>query len=134
VLACAEGRTNTEVAQQLRISRPPVGKWRSRFVTSRLEGLADEPRPGAPRTITDAQVEEVITRTPENRPTAGTHWRTRGMAKAAGRSPGAIVRIWHALGLKPHRRETFKLSNDPFFVEKVQAIVGLYLNPPDSGK
>jgi transposase len=131
VLACAEGQTNTQVAQQLRVTRPTVGKWRSRFVAHRLEGLADEPRPGAPRSITDAQVEEVITRTLESQPTAGTHWSTRGMAQATGLSQSAIVRIWHAFGLKPHRRETFKLSNDPFFVEKVRDVVGLYLNPPE---
>jgi transposase len=131
VLACAEGRTNTEVAGQLQVTLPTVGKWRSRFLANRLEGLADEPRPGAPRSITDAQVEAVITRTLESQPTAGTHWSTRGMAQATGLSQSAIVRIWHAFGLKPHRSETFKLSNDPFFVEKVRDVVGLYLNPPE---
>jgi transposase len=131
VLACAEGRTNTEVARHLRVAAPTVGKWRARFVADRLEGLADEPRPGAPRTLTDAQVEAVITRTLENKPEAATHWSTRGMARAAGLSQTAIVRIWHAFGLQPHRSETFKLSTDPFFVEKVRDVVGLYLNPPD---
>jgi len=96
-----------------------------------LEGLVDEPRPGAPRTLTDAQVEAVITRTLESKPEAATHWSTRGMARAVGLSQSAIVRIWHAFGLQPHRSETFKLSTDPFFVEKVRDVVGLYLNPPD---
>jgi len=131
VLACAEGRSNTEVARQLRLALPTVGKWRRRFVAARLEGLADEPRPGTPRTLTDAQVENVITRTLESKPQAATHWSTRGMAEATGLSQSAIVRIWHAFGLQPHRRETFKLSTDPFFVEKVRDVVGLYLNPPD---
>jgi transposase len=131
VLACAEGQTNTAVARQLHVTLPTVGKWRSRFVADRLEGLADEPRPGTPRTITDAHVEEVITRTLESKPAAGTHWSTRGLARAVGLSQSAIIRIWHAFGLRPHRSKTFKLSADPFFVEKVRDIVGLYLAPPD---
>jgi transposase len=131
VLACAEGRSNTEVAQQLRITMPTVGKWRARFIADRLEGLVDEPRPGTPRSLTDAQVEDVITRTLESKPEGATHWSTRGMAKTCGLSQSAIVRIWHAFGLQPHRSETFKLSTDPFFVEKVRDVVGLYLNPPD---
>jgi transposase len=131
VLACAEGRSNTAVARQLRVTLPTVGKWRARFIADRLEGLADEPRPGAPRTLSDAQVENVITRTLESKPQAASHWSTRGMAEATGLSQSAIVRIWHAFGLQPHRSETFKLSTDPFFVEKVRDVVGLYLNPPD---
>jgi transposase len=131
VLACAEGQTNTQVAPQRRVTRPTGGKGRARFVARRLEGLADEPRPGAPRTITDAQVEEVIPRTLESPPTAGTHGSTRGMAKAPGLSQSAIGRLWHAFGRKPHRCATFKLSNDPFFVEKVRDVGGLYLNPPE---
>ncbi len=131
VLACADGRSNTQVARHLRVALPTVGKWRTRFVADRLEGLVDEPRPGAPRTLTDAQVEAVITRTLESKPEAATHWSTRGMARAVGLSQSAIVRIWHAFGLQPHRSETFKLSTDPFFVEKVRDVVGLYLNPPD---
>jgi transposase len=131
VLACAAGKTNTQVARELGITMPTVGKWRTRFIDDRLEGLVDEPRPGAPRTITDAQVEEVITRTLESKPTAATHWSTRGMAQATGLSQTAVVRIWHAFGLQPHRTETFKLSTDPLFVEKVRDVVGLYLNPPD---
>jgi transposase len=131
VLACAAGKTNTQVARELGITMPTVGKWRTRFIDDRLEGLVDEPRPGAPRTITDAQVEEVITRTLESKPVAATHWSTRGMAQATGLSQTAIVRIWQAFGLQPHRTETFKLSTDPLFVEKVRDVVGLYLNPPD---
>jgi transposase len=131
VLACATGKANTQVAAELRITMPTVGKWRGRFIEDRLEGLVDEPRPGAPRTIVDAQVEEVITRTLESKPEAGTHWSSRGMAQATGLSQTAIVRIWHAFGLQPHRSETFKLSTDPLFVEKVRDVVGLYLRPPD---
>lgn len=131
VLACAEGQSNTTVARQLHVTLPTVGKWRKRFIADRLEGLADEPRPGAPRTLTDAQVEDVVTRTLESKPPAATHWSTRGMAQAVGLSQSAIVRIWHAFGLQPHRSETFKLSTDPFFVEKVRDVVGMYLNPPD---
>jgi transposase len=131
VLVCADGRSNTQVARHLGVALPTVGKWRARFVADRLEGLVDEPRPGAPRSLTDAQVEAVITRTLECKPEAATHWSTRGIARAVGLSQSAIVRIWHAFGLQPHRSETFKLSTDPFFVEKVRDVVGLYLNPPD---
>jgi len=108
-----------------------VGKWRERFRKDGLEGLADEPRPGAPRKISDAQVEAVITRTLESTPEQGTHWSTRTIAQASGMSQSAISRIWRAFSLQPHRVETFKLSTDPFFVEKVRDIVGLYLNPPE---
>jgi transposase len=131
VLACAAGLTNTQVAHQLRLSMPTVGKWRSRFVADRLAGLVDEPRPGAPRSISDAQIEEVIGRTLESKPPAATHWSTRGMAQATGLSPATIGRIWRAFGLQPHRTDTFKLSTDPFFIEKVRDVVGLYLSPPD---
>jgi transposase len=131
VLACASGLSNTQVAQKLNLTLPTVGKWRSRFIDDRLEGLLDEPRPGAPRTITDARIEEVIGRTLESKPEAATHWSTRGMAKAMGLSQTAISRIWRAFGLQPHRTETFKLSTDPLFVEKVRDVVGLYLNPPE---
>jgi len=130
VLGCADGLENRQVARQLCITDQTVCKWRERFRKSRLEGLADEPRPGAPRKITDEQVEALITRTLESAPTQGTHWSTRTMAKAAGTSQSAVSRIWRAFSLQPHRVETFKLSNDPFFVEKVRDIVGLYLNPP----
>lgn len=131
VLACASGQSNTQVAQRLQVTMPTVGKWRSRFLEGRLEGLVDEPRPGAPRTIQDRQVEEVVTRTLESKPEAATHWSTRGMAKATGLSQSAIVRIWKAFGLQPHRADTFKLSTDPLFVEKVRDVVGLYVSPPD---
>jgi transposase len=131
VLACADGRSNTEVANSLKITMPTVGKWRQRFVEDRLEGLADEPRPGAPRTLSDAQIEEAITKTLESKPENATHWSTRNMAKSLGLSQTAIVRIWKAFGVQPHRSETFKLSADPFFIDKVRDIVGLYLNPPE---
>ncbi|MFQ5527658.1 MAG: IS630 family transposase [Thermoanaerobaculia bacterium] len=133
VLACAEGLDNKSVARKMRLSPKTVGMWRARFVTQRLEGLLDEPRPGAPRQITDAQVEEVITRTLESTPRGATHWSTRGMAKATGLSRMTVSRIWKAFGLQPHRSETFKLSSDPLFIEKVRDIVGLYLNPPEHG-
>src|SRR5262249_60710979 len=130
VLACAEGRDSRAVPTSLRIAPPTVGKWRARFVEGRLEGLTDERRPGAPRSLSDAKVEEVITRTLETKPDNATHWSTRGMARQTGLSQSAVVRIWHAFGLQPHKSETFKLSCDPFFVEKVRDVVGLYLNPP----
>jgi transposase len=131
VLACASGAPNTEVAAELGINKVTVGKWRARFIAHRLEGLADEPRPGAPRTITDEAVEEVIVRTLESKPADATHWSTRSMAEATGMSQTAISRIWRAFGLKPHKSETFKLSADPQFVDKVRDVVGLYLNPPE---
>jgi transposase len=131
ILACAEGLENTDVARRLGVNRITVGKWRGRFLEDRLEGLADEPRPGAPRSITDAQVEEVITKTLETKPKGATHWSSRGLAEAVGLSQDAILRIWKAFGLKPHRSETFKLSSDPYFIEKVRDIVGLYMNPPE---
>ncbi len=131
VLAAADGRSNTAIAADLRVTLPTVGKWRSRFLARRLDGLTDEPRPGPPRTITDAHVEAVVTKTLESKPANATHWSTRGMANATGLSQTAISRIWRAFGLKPHLRETFKLSTDPYFVEKVRDVVGLYLSPPD---
>jgi transposase len=132
VLACAEGASNQEVADRLGISRPTVTKWRSRFVARRLEGLADEPRPGAARTITDEQVEQVLATTLETTPKDATHWSTRSLARATGMSQSAISRIWRAFGLKPHLVDTFKLSTDPQFIEKVRDVVGLYLNPPEA--
>lgn len=131
VLECAQGKTNTCVAAELRISRPTVGKWRGRFLKRRLEGLLDEPRPGAPRKISDEDVERVVTLTLETTPADATHWSTRSMARRCGLSRSTINRIWRAFGLQPHRTETFKLSADPLFIEKVRDIVGLYLNPPD---
>ena len=131
VLGCSLGRSNSEVAKRLSITGATVCKWRERFRLDRLEGLLDEPRPGAPRSITDAQVEEVVTKTLESMPANSTHWSTRLMAQKTGLSQTAIVRIWRAFGLQPHRVENFKFSKDPQFVEKVRDIVGLYLNPPD---
>ena len=131
VLACAEGSTNTAVATQLGLNKVTVGKWRARFIERRLEGLSDEPRPGAPRTVSDDLVEQVIVRTLESKPTNATHWSTRSMAQASGMSQSAVSRIWRAFGLKPHKQETFKLSTDPQFVEKVRDIVGLYMDPPE---
>ena len=131
VLACAQGLANKTVAKKLRCSLGMVGKWRSRFLRSRLEGLYDEPRPGAPRKVTDAQVEQIVVRTLESTPRAQTHWSTRGLAQATGLSRMTISRIWRAFGLQPHRTDTFKLSPDPWLIEKVRDIVGLYMNPPD---
>ena len=131
VLACAEGLDNKAVAKKLRCSLGMVGKWRSRFLEARLEGLYDEPRPGAPRKVSDDQVEKVVIQTLESTPRGQTHWSTRGLAKASGLSRMTISRIWHAFGLQPHRADTFKLSPDPQLVEKVRDIVGLYMNPPD---
>jgi transposase len=131
VLDCASGLTNTVVASRRQVSKQMVGKWRGRFVAHRLQGLLDEPRCGAPRKVTDTQIEAVIVRTLESVPKDATHWSTRSMAQASGLSHMTIQRIWNAFGLEPHRSETFKLSSDPQFVEKVRDIVGLYLNPPE---
>src|SRR3954447_23394171 len=131
VLACAEGLDNKAVARKLRVSLGMVGNWRSRFLEARLEGLYDEPRPGAPRKVSDAQVEKVIIQTLESTPRGQTHWSTRGLAKASGLSRMTISRIWQAFGLQPHRTDTFKLSPDPQLIEKVRDIVGLYINPPE---
>lgn len=130
VLACAKGLDNLSVADELDVTPQTVSKWRGRFVRERLDGLTDAPRPGAPRTVQDADVEAVITRTLESKPKDATHWSTRAMAKQAGLSQSTISRIWRAFGLQPHRQETFKLSTDPLFVEKTRDIVGLYLDPP----
>ncbi|HKB37392.1 MAG TPA: IS630 family transposase [Gemmataceae bacterium] len=130
VLAAADGRPNTAIALDLRVTPPTVRKWRLRFAAARLDGLADEPRPGAPRTITDEQVEQAVSRTLETKPQDATHWSTRGLAREVGLSQTAIGRIWRVFGLRPHLHETFKLSTDPFFVEKVRDVVGLYLAPP----
>jgi len=130
ILACAEGTDSNVVARRLRVTPGTVCKWRGRFVEDRLDGLYDEPRPGAERTITDEQIEDVVIRTLETTPRGATHWSTRDMAKAVGLSHMAISRIWKAFGLQPHRSETFKLSTDPQLVEKVRDIAGLYLDPP----
>ena len=131
VLACAEGHHHTVVAKRVRVSPATVGKWRARFLRDRLDGLLDEPRPGAPRTVTAAHVERVVMVTLETPPPGATHWSTRSLATATGLSRMTISRIWQAFGLRPHRSETFKLSPDPLLIEKVRDIVGLYINPPD---
>src|SRR6266702_2926548 len=130
VLACAEGRSNTAVAARLGISRTTVRKWRGRFLAARLDGLGDEPRPGVPRTITDAQVEEVIVRTLEEVPEGSTHWSKRALARRVGISPTSVHRIWRSFGLQPWRTEGFKISPDPLLIDKIRDVVGLYLAPP----
>jgi len=131
VLECAAGQPNTTVAQKLGLTHQTVGKWRQRFVERRLDGVLDEPRPGAPRQVGDAQIERVVRLTLESTPAAATHWSTRAMARRSGLSQTMISRIWRAFALQPHRVEGFKLSKDPLFIEKVRDIVGLYLDPPD---
>jgi transposase len=131
VLGCARDRTNGDVAIAAGVTRQTVGRWRHRFVRKRLPGLLDEPRPGAPRKITDAAVERVIRLTLESQPRDATHWSTRAMAQRCGLSQTAVSRIWRAFALQPHRVKTFKLSKDPLFIDKVRDIVGLYLDPPD---
>jgi transposase len=120
-----------EIAERLGVHRNTVAKWRERFRAERLEGLLDEPRPGRPRTVTDAHVEEVIVKTLESTPKNATHWSTRSMAKEVGLTQSAVHRIWRAFGLQPHRQETWKLSKDPQFIDKVRDVVGLYLDPPE---
>jgi transposase len=131
VLLAAQGMSNVEVARELGVQRNTVAKWRSRFVEHRLDGLTDEPRPGQPRKITDAQVEAVIVKTLESTPKDATHWSTRSMAAEVGLNQTAVHRIWKAFGLQPHRQDAWKLSRDPQFIEKVRDVVGLYLNPPE---
>jgi len=131
VLAAAEGLNSTEIATRLSVHRNVASKWRRRFAEHRLDGLTDEPRPGQPRKITDAKVEQVIVKTLETTPKDATHWSTRSMAREVGLNQSAVHRIWKAFGLQPHRQETWKLSKDPLFVAKVRDVVGLYLNPPD---
>jgi transposase len=131
VLLADQGLKNTEIAERLGIDRSVATRWRSRFAEHRLDGLLDEPRPGRPRTITDDKVEEVIVKTLETAPKDATHWSTRSMAREVGLTQSAVLRIWQALGLQPHRQETWKLSKDPLFIEKVRDVVGLYLNPPE---
>ena len=131
VLACATGAQNIQVAHDLGINQATIGKWRRRFIERGLEGLHDDPKPGAPRTITDEMVEAVIIHTLESIPRNATHWSSRMMAKESGISTSSVQRIWRAFGLQPHRTETFKLSTDPLFIDKVRDVVGLYLNPPE---
>jgi transposase len=130
ILGCARGASNSEVARNLRLTKQTVGKWRSRFMARHLDGLLDEPRPGAPRTIDDARIEELIATTLNSLPSDATHWSTRSLAKKLGLSQTTVGKVWRAFGLQPHRVETFKLSTDPLFIDKVRDIVGLYLNPP----
>src|SRR3954449_1369271 len=131
VLLAADGRNNIAIARELGIHRNVAGKWRSRFLQDRLDGLVDEPRPGRPRTISDDKVEEVIVKTLEAKSKDATHWSTRSMAREVGLTQSAVLRIWRAFGLQPHRQETWKLSKDPQFIAKVRDVVGLYLNPPE---
>jgi transposase len=131
VLAAAEGGSNVEIARRLELDRNTVSRWRRRFAEARLDGLVDEPRPGRPRTVDDAQVEKLITETLENAPTSDTHWSTRSMAAHLGMSQSTVSRVWRAFGLAPHKTETWKLSKDPQFTDKVRDVVGLYLDPPE---
>ena len=131
VLAAADGLGNTAIAAKLGIALSSARKWRSRFLALRLDGLVDEPRPGRPRTVTDEQVEAVITRTLESAPANATHWSTRSLAAELGLSQSAVSRIWRAFGLQPHRQDSWKLSRDPLFIDKVRDVVGLYLDPPE---
>jgi transposase len=131
VLGCAEGRDNCTVAKDLGVTEQTVCKWRKRFLHHRLDGLLDEPRCGAPRRVSDDRIEEVVVATLESSPKGQTHWSTRSMARKSGLSHMTIARIWRAFSLQPHRSETFKLSPDPQFVEKVRDIVGLYMDPPE---
>jgi putative transposase len=132
VLKASQGKSNQEIAQEIGMDRSLVSKWRNRFAKFGMEGLYDLPRSGRPRTISDDQVAGIILKTLEEKPKDATHWSCRSMREETGTSRSSINRIWRAFGLKPHLSETFKLSNDPFFVEKVIDIVGLYLNPPDN--
>ncbi len=131
VLAAADGTSNSQVAADLGVTPQTVGKWRSRFLLDRLDGLVDEPRPGRPRSVSDEEVESVIAKTLEEVPTGATHWSSRSMAAVTGLSQSTVSRVWRAFGLQPHREETFKLSKEPLFVDKVRDVVGLYLDPPE---
>lgn len=131
VLAGATGESNLEIAGRLRLTPQTVGKWRARYMQKGIDGLLDEPRSGTPRTVSDEAAGRVLTLTLESVPADATHWSTRAMAQRSGLSQSTVSRIWRAFALKPHRSETFKLSKDPLFIEKVRDIVGLYLNPPD---
>jgi len=131
VLMAAEGCTNTAIAEELDLSRPTVGTWRQRFLAQRIPGLYDEPRPGGPRSIQDEQIAVLVRKTIKKQPKHGTHWSCRSIAAETTLSKSTVQRVWQAFGLQPHRQKHFKLSTDPFFIEKVRDIVGLYLNPPD---
>src|SRR3989440_4844374 len=131
VLGCADGGSNQDVAAELGIWPQTVGKWRRRFLERRLEGLVDEPRPGAPRKITDAQIEQGVVATLERTPAGATHWSRASMAAESRLGPSTVGRIWKAFRLRPHQVDTFKLSNDPQFIDKVRDVAGLYLDPPE---
>src|SRR5581483_10172672 len=131
ILLSHAGLSNAAIAQKLSVTNATVGKWRQRFVTDRLAGLHDELRPGRPRTHTDEKIAALVRKTLRTTPKATTHWSCRAMAGATGISKSTVHRVWQVFGLQPHRQRTFKLSTDPFFVEKVRDIVGLYLHPPD---
>jgi putative transposase len=131
VLLAADGRSNTDIAEQLGLSKPTVGIWRKRYLSQRLQGLYDEPRPGGPRSIRDDEIAALIRKTLKTKPKDGTHWTCRSIAAETKLSKSTVQRVWKAFGLQPHRQKHFKISTDPFFVEKVRDIVGLYLNPPD---
>lgn len=131
VLLAADGHGNTVIGERLGLSKPTVGTWRRRYLTQRVQGLYDELRPGGPRTIRDEEIATLLRRTVKTKPKDGTHWTCRGLAAETGLSKSTVQRIWQAFGLQPHRQKHFKLSTDPFFVEKVRDIVGLYLHPPD---
>jgi len=131
VLMSASGQANKAIAEKLNLSAPTVAKWRGRYLEMGVQGLHDELRPGRPRTISEEQVAELIRRTLNTKPQDGTHWTTRSIAQGTELSKSSVQRIWSALGLQPHRQRHFKLSTDPFFIEKLRDIVGLYLNPPD---
>jgi len=130
VLLAAEGLSNTEIVRRTHLGAPTVGRWRQRFLQNRTAGLSELPRSGAPRRINDEKIQEIITATLEKKPDHSTHWSTRTMAQRCGLSRQAVSRIWRAFGLKPHRSESFTLSTDPLFVEKVRDVVGLYMEPP----
>ena len=131
VLLSADGESNTDIAERLGLSKPTVGIWRKRYLMQRIAGLYDEPRPGGPRSIRDEQVATLLRKTLKTKPKDGTHWSCRSIAAETKLSKSTVQRVWKAFGLQPHRQKHFKISTDPFFVEKVRDIVGLYLNPPD---
>jgi transposase len=131
VLGCEGDSSNTQIARELGVTRGMVTKWRNRFAVDRLDGLLDEPRPGRPRVVEDAQIEELITATLETAPRDATQWSTRSMAEHLGLSQSMVSRVWRAFGLAPHKQDSWKLSKDPLFVAKVRDVVGLYLNPPE---
>lgn len=131
VLAAADGGSNTELAERLDLAITTVRRWRNRFVVDRCDGLLDEPRPGRPRVVGDEKIKDLITATLETTPPDATHWSTRSMADHLGLSQSMVSRVWRAFGLAPHKQDSWKLSKDPLFVEKVRDVVGLYLDPPE---